>query len=624
VVEARSLGLGDRARMSEMASALVEPWAPRFDSISLTQNCLLGRGAFGEVFRVIAHCTQKDTSCEFGAAFALKRTPLVGISKKGLESAQAEAKLLQRLGAEHDSIIKCFDFRIVHVPSPTLELLLEFAPLGDLNDKIQVKKNRSAGREGDCGLPEAEVVAFGCDVAAGLAHIHALRPKVLHRDVKPANVVLFPTGVGGSQHGMPRAKLADFGIAKVLESNGSTAEAATVIGTPHYLSPEICRGETYDERSDAWALGCVLYEMLCLHRPFHQAERNIAALALRVMEGRYDKDALERRAGHYNGLLIFTLFGLLAPASAQRHRAADALHSLGKLRMSAAGIAVPWWLVDTSVTQVKGNARVDADDDSWAGAKGIDVGVDVEECPSASHLRQMLLSECTALPTALRALTPELTCLPASPHGKLGRSSLASEDGSAEATQEPSLSPFLGQAPLRYPSLQTEYLIESLEAIPEAPVVPDAGSPCGLASMGDGIVGLLVSEPPGAGLEAAVDVEMPKTVTAPQRLSPGHAAAAFDGAARRAPVCRPQCEGIEQALAPRIFMKPYPGSLDLEQVDSPVVFCFAPHTAHRTTPVDVVLKCGGAVAFEYGQGWLEVELSMQTADSPQRGSAVAP
>jgi len=131
---------------------------------------------------------------------------------------------------------------------------------------------------------------------------------------------------------LPRAKLADFGVAKVLESEASVAGTGTFIGTPHYLAPEIFRGELYDERADAWALGCVLYEMMCLHRPFHTSEANVAVLAVHILEGHYDKKALEQHSVRYSGVLLEVLLGLLTPELGRRQRAQEVLAPLRALQ----------------------------------------------------------------------------------------------------------------------------------------------------------------------------------------------------------------------------------------------------------------------------------------------------
>merc|ERR1711937_360170 len=135
---------------------------------------------------------------------------------------------------------------------------------------------------GTCGLTEIEIVAYSRDITTGLSYLHSLRPKVFHRDIKPGNIILFQRPargtcvLSGSEYSLvPQAKLADFGIAKVFEAETSGLGTATVIGTPHYFAPELCRGEIYDERADAWSLGCVMYEMMCLHKPFHRAEANL-------------------------------------------------------------------------------------------------------------------------------------------------------------------------------------------------------------------------------------------------------------------------------------------------------------------------------------------------------------
>jgi NIMA (never in mitosis gene a)-related kinase len=86
-------------------------------------------------------------------------------------------------------------------------------------------------------------------------HIHG--KKVLHRDIKLQNVFLTADN---------QIKLGDFGISKFLECTGDFAK--TALGTPYYLSPEICSGFKYNYKTDIWMLGCLLYELCTLHKPF--------------------------------------------------------------------------------------------------------------------------------------------------------------------------------------------------------------------------------------------------------------------------------------------------------------------------------------------------------------------
>ncbi|MCU1450792.1 MAG: protein kinase family protein with domain [Acidimicrobiales bacterium] len=98
---------------------------------------------------------------------------------------------------------------------------------------------------------------IGADIAAGLSYAHA--KGVVHRDVKPSNVLLAPTG---------NAKVADFGIAKMPERSTVQTNPGVVLGTPAYLSPEQLKGQSADPRSDVYGLGAVLYEMVTAHKPF--------------------------------------------------------------------------------------------------------------------------------------------------------------------------------------------------------------------------------------------------------------------------------------------------------------------------------------------------------------------
>jgi serine/threonine-protein kinase len=100
-----------------------------------------------------------------------------------------------------------------------------------------------------------EIVSDICS-ALDFSHRHG----IIHRDIKPGNVMLTQTG---------QVKVMDFGIARALASGATTmTQTSAVIGTAQYLSPEQARGEAVDARSDVYATGCVLFELLCGHPPF--------------------------------------------------------------------------------------------------------------------------------------------------------------------------------------------------------------------------------------------------------------------------------------------------------------------------------------------------------------------
>uniref|UniRef100_A0A8C1WP78 non-specific serine/threonine protein kinase n=1 Tax=Cyprinus carpio TaxID=7962 RepID=A0A8C1WP78_CYPCA len=119
---------------------------------------------------------------------------------------------------------------------------------------------------------EEVVVWYLYQITAAVAHIH--KAGVLHRDIKTLNIFLTKTNL---------IKLGDYGLAKKLDSESSMAE--TCVGTPYYMSPELCQGVKYNFKSDIWAMGCVLFEMLTLTRTFDAT--NPLNLCVKIVQGNW-------------------------------------------------------------------------------------------------------------------------------------------------------------------------------------------------------------------------------------------------------------------------------------------------------------------------------------------------
>ena len=107
-------------------------------------------------------------------------------------------------------------------------------------------------------LAPRKVAQIGAQVCSALSVAHA--HDIIHRDIKPQNIMVQPDG---------NVKVMDFGIARALDDSAATmTQSQGVVGTAQYLSPEQARGETVDMRSDLYSAGCVLYEMLTGRPPF--------------------------------------------------------------------------------------------------------------------------------------------------------------------------------------------------------------------------------------------------------------------------------------------------------------------------------------------------------------------
>merc|ERR1719478_343522 len=165
-------------------------------------------------------------------------------TKQEREDALKESQVLSSL--QHPYIVK---YRENFLEDGWLCIVMDFCEGGDLSDRI--KKMRSQRKS----FPEEQVLRWFTQAILALKYIHDM--KILHRDLKSGNFFLSKSG---------NMKMGDFGIAKVLECTAACAQ--TQIGTPYYLSPEICSGKPYSWGSDIWSMGCILFEMCARKVPF--------------------------------------------------------------------------------------------------------------------------------------------------------------------------------------------------------------------------------------------------------------------------------------------------------------------------------------------------------------------
>ena len=117
--------------------------------------------------------------------------------------------------------------------------------------------------------------------------------KILHRDIKPGNVFF---------DGSNNVKLGDFGLSKILSAESQYAQ--TNVGTPYYMSPEQIHEQSYDDKTDIWSTGCVLYELVALKPPF--TATNPLALATKIVNGAIERIP-ERYSEHLQDLIQWML-----------------------------------------------------------------------------------------------------------------------------------------------------------------------------------------------------------------------------------------------------------------------------------------------------------------------------
>eukprot|EP00063_Salmo_salar_P003535 XP_013978370.1 PREDICTED: serine/threonine-protein kinase Nek1 isoform X1 [Salmo salar] len=211
----------------------------------------IGEGSFGKAILV--------KSREDGKQYVIKEIGISRMSSKERQESRKEVAVLANMS--HPNIVQ---YKESFEECGCLYIVMDYCEGGDLFKTINSQKGVQ--------FPEEQILDWLVQICLALKHVHDR--KILHRDIKSQNIFLTKDGT---------IQLGDFGIARVL--NSTVELARTCIGTPYYLSPEICENKPYNNKSDVWALGCVLYEMCTLKHAFEAG--NMKNLVLKIIRGSY-------------------------------------------------------------------------------------------------------------------------------------------------------------------------------------------------------------------------------------------------------------------------------------------------------------------------------------------------
>ena len=207
---------------------------------------LVGQGAMGKVYKA------RDPNIDRVVAVKVVHLELVSQSQKFLERFRREAQAAGQVS--HPNIVIVYDAGLEGTSSYIVMEYLDGQPLSALVGGV---------------LSPEQIISFGLQICDALEYAHA--HGLVHRDIKPENIVILPTG---------QIKITDFGLAR-LSSSPNLTQSGLISGTPSYMSPEQIQGQQIDGRTDIFALGCVLYEMITGQKPF--PGNNIGTVLYRIM-----------------------------------------------------------------------------------------------------------------------------------------------------------------------------------------------------------------------------------------------------------------------------------------------------------------------------------------------------
>ena len=215
----------------------------------------LGEGTYSTVYKVKRLIDNN--------IYALKKVKLLNLSEKEKSNALNEVRILASIKSPY---IISYKEAFFDEKDSTLCIIMEYAENGDLYQKIISNKEKSIF------FSEIEIWKIFIQLVKGLKSLHDLN--ILHRDLKSANIFIFKDN---------NIKLGDLNVSKIIKKG----LLYTQTGTPYYASPEVWKDLPYDNKSDIWSLGIVLYEIITLKTPFRSD--NMEGLYSKIIKGNFSK-----------------------------------------------------------------------------------------------------------------------------------------------------------------------------------------------------------------------------------------------------------------------------------------------------------------------------------------------
>ena len=300
-------------RMESTAAGTTAPAGAQAD-LSLGQlfagryriESILGRGGMGVVY--------KATDAQLDETVAIKTLPgdVMTRSPEDLERFKREIRLARKI--THRNVLRTYDYGEAE---GVYFISMEYVRGYTLNELMDEAPSRQ--------MPARATIGITRQICRGLHAAH--EQGIIHRDIKPQNVLIDAKG---------EIKLMDFGVARMAEVPEAMTQAGMIVGTPHYMSPEQVQGKTLDARTDVYAMGVLLYELVVGRRPFESSSLT-GILTAHIMEK--PKPPIEARADIGPALNAIILRCLEKDPRARYADAGALLADLDRVQMPSAAAA---------------------------------------------------------------------------------------------------------------------------------------------------------------------------------------------------------------------------------------------------------------------------------------------